>query len=304
MKIVVHGGAGSQSDEPATRQATLQVATDTGCDASTPIEAALAGVCVLESDPLFNAGLGSAVQSDGRIRTDAGLMTGEGAVGAACAMEGVEHASEVARVVTEQTPHVLVAGERARDFAAAFDIATEQDLWTDWTRERWEAGDPPSSSDKTSTIDEHETPADTRAQLDWVRENFGGHDTVGAVATDGETVAAVTSTGGRWGALAGRVGDVPQVGAGFYATEDVAVSATGEGEAIARFGLARAVANNAADLPPQLAADRAITRFESATDATAGVIVINRNGQRGSAHNAESMQTAASGDDEHPCNEK
>lgn len=291
MKIVVHGGAGSQSDEPATRQATLQVATDTGCDASTPIEAALAGVCVLESDPRFNAGRGSAVQSDGVIRTDAGLMTGEGAVGAACAMEGVEHASEVARVVAEETPHVLVAGERARDLAAAFDIDTERDLWTDRTRERWTAGEPPGSSDESSTIDEQEAPP-TRAQLDWVREHFGGHDTVGAVATDGETVAAVTSTGGRWGALAGRVGDVPQVGAGFYATEDVAVSATGEGEAIARFGLARAVANNAADLPPQLAADRALTRFEAETGGTAGVIGIDSDGRRGSAFNAESMQTA------------
>jgi len=57
------------------------------------------------------------------------------------------------------------------------------------------------------------------------------HDTVGAVATDGETFAAATSTGGRSFALAGRVGDVPQVGSGFFCTEAGGASATGAGEA-------------------------------------------------------------------------
>jgi isoaspartyl peptidase/L-asparaginase-like protein (Ntn-hydrolase superfamily) len=144
---------------------------------------------------------------DGVVRTDAGLMTGDGKTGAACAMPGVEHAVDVARLVERETPHVLLAGDRAVALAEAFEVATDCDLWTPATRTRWADADPPAAGDP-------------RDQVAWVREHFGngggGHDTVGAVASDGTELAAATSTGGRWFALAGRVGDVPQVGGGFY----------------------------------------------------------------------------------------
>ncbi len=123
------------------------------------------------------------------------------------------------------TPHVLLAGDEAVEFAAGTGVETGRDLTTAETRQRYERADPPDGG-----------PAD---HLDWVREHFSGTDTVGAVATDGDRLAAATSTAGRWLALAGRVGDVPQVGAGFYADGRGGASATGEGEAIARFGVAR-----------------------------------------------------------------
>ena len=281
MRVLVHGGAGGPSDAPDDRQEVLDRAALVGCEEHDPLTAAVRATRELERAPQFNAGVGSAVQSDGRIRTDAGVMSSDGIAGAACAMEGVEHAASVANVVATETPHILIAGERAVALANAFNIPTEQDLWTDRTRERWEALDPP--------------PEATRNHLQWVREQFGGHDTVGAVATDGEGVAAVTSTGGRWCALAGRVGDVPQVGAGFYATETAAASTTGAGEAIARFGLARQAAEAASELHPQLAADHAMCEFEAETGAEAGVIVIDTEGRTGSEFNSEAMQTAVDG---------
>ena len=289
MRVIVHGGAGGTANEPAARQRDLEEATAAGVRAADPIAAAVAAVGELESAPRFNAGVGGAVQSDGTVRTDAGLMADDGTTGAACSMAGVEDAAAVARLVATETPHVLLAGEHATALADAFDIDTDRDLWTDRTRERWADLDPPAFED-------HRDPAgDHRDHLAWVRERFGGSDTVGAVATDGTAVATVTSTGGRWCALAGRVGDVPQVGAGFYAAGGVAASATGAGEAIARFGLARRAVDLTDEYPPQLAADRAIDAFERETGAQAGVIVLDTTGQTGRSYNSAEMMTAVRG---------
>lgn len=283
MQVFVHGGSGAAPDDPAARRAELDRAVLEGSEADDPVAAVVAAVRALESAPAFNAGVGSAVQSDATIRTDAGLMAGDGTCGAACAMENVEHAVVVAREVATETPHVLLAGERAREFARRSGVPVDRDLWTADSREQWADVDPPEGEDAA-------------AHRAWVREHFGDSPdggTVGAVAADGERVAAATSTGGRWFALAGRVGDVPQVGAGFYASEGAAASATGSGEAIARFGLAgRAVRAVDSGADPSMAADAAIDAFDHATGGTAGVIVMDRAGATGSATNAEAMQTA------------
>ncbi|MFC7141173.1 isoaspartyl peptidase/L-asparaginase [Halosimplex aquaticum] len=299
MQIIAHGGAGSPPDEPADRQAVLEEALACGAETEDPIAAVCAAIRVLEVDPAFNAGVGGAVQSDGVVRTDAGLMTADGAVGAAGAMPGVCHAVEVARAVMEETPHVMLAGERAVSFADAVGVETGIDLWADRTREQWTDADPP--------VD------DPAAHLRWVRERFASdeedperataadravtdardHDTVGAVARDGDEIAAATSTGGRWYALSGRVGDVPQVGAGFYASEAGGASATGAGEDIAREGLARrAVALLERGADAETAACIAIEEFDDAADGDAGIIVVGADGTVGEAFNSPAMQTA------------
>lgn len=281
MELLVHGGAGSEPDEPEQRGASLGAAHEAGQVAPDPVSAVRTAVRELEADPRFNAGLGGAVQDDGVVRTDAGLMTDGGACGAACGMPGVERALDVAHAVATRTPHVLLAGPQAVAFAEAVGVETDRDLLTEGSAARFADADPPGP----------EAALDRR--LDWIRENFGGADTVGAVATDGERLAAATSTAGRWFALAGRVGDVPQVGAGFYATDAAAASATGEGETIAEFGLARRVVDAVvAGEVPQHAADRVLRGFESETGGRAGVIVVDDEGRGGRATNAERMQTA------------
>ncbi|MFW6265683.1 MAG: isoaspartyl peptidase/L-asparaginase [Halanaeroarchaeum sp.] len=280
MRVIAHGGAGSVPDDPDARRSVLESAVENGVVASTPLDAVVATIEDLEADDRFNAGLGSWPQSDGIARTDAGLMTADREVGAACSMPGVEHASSVARVVMEETPHVLVSGVHAVDLAADFGIETGVDLWSDRTRGRWD--------------DLEETPTGGPSDhLDWLQDRFGGHDTVGAVAVDGDRVAAGTSTGGRWLALAGRVGDVPQVGSGFYAAPAGGASATGSGEDIARVTLTRrAVDHLESGYDAQSAADLAIEEFEDVTGSDAGVIVADVEGTVGSAFNTAAMQTA------------
>jgi isoaspartyl peptidase/L-asparaginase-like protein (Ntn-hydrolase superfamily) len=303
MRVIVHGGAGSVPAEPTPRQQVLETAASAASDADDPTGAVCTAARILEADPRFNAGTGGAVQSDGRVRTDAGLMTDDREVGAACAMPSVEHAVDVARVVNSETPHVLLAGVHAVDLAAEHGIETGVDLLTERTRQRWAEADPPASTD-------------VGAHLAWVRERFGDdadaaadgaretrgrdHDTVGAVATDGERLAAATSTAGRWFALAGRVGDVPQVGSGFYCSPAGGASATGAGEDIARVTLARrAVDRLESGDGAQAAAEAALEEFGDLVDGDAGVIVLTPDGDAGRAFDAEVMQTCVADDSEH-----
>lgn len=280
MQLIVHGGAGGAPDDPASRQTVLDEAAATGTGEPTPTAAVVAAVSVLERAPRFNAGVGGAIQDDGIVRTDAGIMTDERAVGAACSMPGVRDAATVARVVMDETPHVLIAGDHARSLAEGFGIETELDLTTERTRDRWADCSPPDDTDPET-------------RLAWVRAQFGGSDTVGAVAVEDGEIAAVTSTGGRWCALAGRVGDVPQVGSGFYATPAGGASATGAGEDITRVTLSRlAVDRLEAGDDPQTAAEHAIEELADVTDSEAGVIVLDHEGTAGSAYNTAAMQTS------------
>jgi beta-aspartyl-peptidase (threonine type) len=304
MRIIVHGGAGPGADDATARGETLADAARAGVAASTPAAAVEAALARLERDRRFNAGSGGAVQSDGVVRVDAGLMTDDGTVGAVAGVPGLERAAAAARVVAAETPHVLVGGERAAALAADFGIETGIDLTTERTRERFADADPPGGS--------------PRDHLEWLRERFGqgdadptDHDTVGAVAVDGversaagsrqtagdgPRFAAATSTAGRWFALAGRIGDVPQVGAGFYCTPAGGASATGEGEDIARTALARQAVDRLDDgATPDCAAAAAIEAFESRTGSTAGLVVCGPGGV-GSAHNSESMQVRTARD--------
>jgi len=321
MRVIVHGGAGGAPDEPEPRQRVLDDAAVAGADESDPVDAVEAAVRVLESNERFNAGVGGAVQSDGIIRTDAGVMTsglpqaaerasvhetrsvsranqnasrsGDGETastreaGAAAGMPGVEHAVSVARGVMEDTPHIFLNGVHAVDFAEDIGVETEVDLWTDRSREQW------------NDLDSHPEGSPLE-HVAWLEDRFGGdpddandHDTVGAVAFDGESFATATSTGGRWLALAGRVGDVPQIGSGFYASSAGAASATGAGEDIAKTTLTRRAVRHLEDgLDAQAAAEKAIAEFEDLTGSSAGVIVLDADGNAGDAFNSEAMQTA------------
>jgi len=291
MQVIVHGGAGTASSTPNPRQKVLDIAAETGAQANTPLEAVEKAVNILESDPQFNAGYGSVAQVDGQIRTDAGIMTSAQEVGAVTSITGVTNTISVAKLVLEQTPHITITGQYAERLAEAYDINTDDSLITDQVLREFESQSPPS------TLTE---------QLNWTQDAFGGlsneqsrdHDTVGAVAVnENGDIAAGTSTGGRWFALAGRIGDSPQIGAGYIATPTAGVSATGAGEEIAQTLLSNTVSTLISQgLTPDEATDKAIEQFEQETGEQAGVIALDNDGNIGSAFNSEEMQTSHASD--------
>jgi beta-aspartyl-peptidase (threonine type) len=265
--IIVHGGAGDVSaDRHARLRDGVRAAAAAG-DAvlergGSALDAVVAAVRVLEDDPEFNAGTGSALTRDGTVETDACVISGRDLrVGAVGAVPDLGNAIALAHAVLESNEHVLLAGPAAWRFAAEVGItpASPGSLITERARTR------------------------LAATLAGQLEPSGG--TVGAVARDAAgNFAAATSTGGISGKRAGRIGDSPIVGAGTWADRNVALSATGDGEAILRVALTRTIsALNAPSAPAEVAALRvamigALHELARATRGSAGVIGVDRHG--------------------------
>ena len=230
------------------------------------VDAVVAAAVVLEDDPTFNAGTGSALNSDGEVETDASLMEGDKLAGGAIAsVKGIKNPIRLARLVMERTPHVLLACEGALRFARQNNVpfVDAKTMVTPRVLEKWRSG----------------------------RRNLG---TIGAVAIDGRgTVAAATSTGGTMGKLPGRVGDSPLIGSGTYADNLAgAASATGMGEAIIKVVLTKfAVDRLRAGQEPVSAALQSVTELER-VGGQGGVILVDREGRLGCAFNTARMARA------------
>ncbi len=179
------------------------------------LDAVESAVVSLEDFPLFNAGRGSVFTHDGQKEMDASIMDGAALrAGAVAFVKNIRNPIKLARLVMEQTEHVLLAGDGANEFADQMGVGTETDEYF-FTEHRW--------------LQLQDAIASGRVQLDHAAVKPVG--TVGAVAVDENgLLAAATSTGGMTNKKFGRVGDTPLIGAGNYADRTCAVSCTGHGE--------------------------------------------------------------------------
>jgi beta-aspartyl-peptidase (threonine type) len=278
--IVVHGGAGDVPDDRlAEHVAGCERAAKVGAqilaDGGTALDAVERAVVALEDDPLFNAGTGACLNSDGHIELDASIMDGTDLrAGGVAALPPFANPILIARRVMDASRHVLLAGEGAATFAIeqGFARADEAKMITEKARQKLEA----ARAKKTT-------------------EGWAG-GTVGAVARDdrGRTAAA-TSTGGMVNKLVGRVGDSPIIGAGTYADDEAgACSTTGHGEAMIRVCLAKTCIDFVrARLGVEDAARAAIAMMLARTAQTGGTIIVARDGSLGLARTTRTMTWAA-----------
>jgi len=285
--LIVHGGAGtigSAKDRVQRRRAMID-AVKRGAAVlrrgASALDAVCASVTALEDHPLFNAGYGSLLNSEGVAEMDASVMVaqppgddGEAGVrsGAVAVVTRVRNPVLAARVVMERTRHLLMAGTAAERFLRrnGIPLCKPDELVSDRARERW------------------------RARIEHERHELlaaGGHGTVGAAAIDIHGhLAAATSTGGVPGKLPGRVGDSAIYGAGVFASGSGAASATGHGEAIIRAALCRETIEALEEASPMDAARLRISASILPQGAEAGIIVVDRKGRLGYAHCAETME--------------
>ena len=306
ISLALHGGAGtipkgslSSEKEQAYRDA-LKAALDAGWSilerGGSALDAVQATVVSLEDTPLFNAGRGAVFTHEGTHELDASIMRGDTReAGAVAGVQGVRNPIALARLVMEESPHVLLAGRGAEAFAKEQGLRFEEPAYffDDFRHRQWQ-----------------EAKAAGRVQLDHAKSaapllddaehkevlNEKKFGTVGAVALDAQgNLAAATSTGGMTNKKWGRVGDSPIIGAGTWAdNRTCAISCTGDGEYFIRTVVAHEVAAlmRHRQMSLQEACEQAVMRDLVEIEGEGGLVAVDAQGGVSLVFNSEGMYRA------------
>ncbi|MEL6141209.1 MAG: N(4)-(beta-N-acetylglucosaminyl)-L-asparaginase [Bacteroidota bacterium] len=233
------------------------------------LEAVEAGVRVTEANPKGRTvGIGGRPDRDGIVTLDASIMNHLGNCGSVAALQDILHPITVARMVMEKTPHVMLVGEGARQFAVDQGLPTTN-LLTEESKREWE-----------EWLSEN---PDYRPPI-----NVENHDTIGLLALDqqGNLAGACTTSGAAY-KYHGRVGDSPIIGAGLYVDNEVgAATATGWGEAVIRacgsFLVVELMRQGHSPTEAcRLAVDRVISKNPDWQDIQVGFIALDKYGRTG-----------------------
>ncbi len=275
--IVIHGGTGTlapgimQPDLERQYRAALVRALHTGKkilqEGGSALDAVEQTIRIMEDDSLFNAGRGAVFTHEGRNELDAAIMDGSNlAAGAVAAVTDIKNPITAARTVMTNSPHVMLTGAGASEFAReqGLDIVSPDYFFT---RRRWN---------------------DLKEILK--KENKG---TVGCCALDRNgNLAAGTSTGGMDNKRYNRIGDTPIIGAGTYANNATcAISATGHGEYFIRYTVAHDISAlmEYKGLTLQQAADLVVQDKLVHAGGTGGIIGVDHDGHVAISFNSVGM---------------
>lgn len=237
------------------------------------LDAVEAGVKIPEGDPNERSvGYGGRPDRDGRVTLDSCIMDEFSNIGSVACLEHIKHPISVARAVMEKTPHVMLVGDGALQFALSQGFKKENLLveasekeWKEWL--------------KTSEY--------------LPKANIENHDTIGMIALDAHgNLSGACTTSGMAFKMHGRVGDSPIIGAGLYVDNEIgAATATGHGEEVIRItGCHLVVELMRQGKSPQKACEEAVARIVKLTknrgkelkDIQVGFIALNKKGQYGS----------------------
>ncbi|MDX1942196.1 MAG: N(4)-(beta-N-acetylglucosaminyl)-L-asparaginase [Saprospiraceae bacterium] len=236
----------------------------------TSLDAVEAGAKVPEADPNdTSVGYGGAPDRDGFVTLDACIMDKNGNAGSVTFLQGIKHPISVARLVMEKTPHVMLSGDGALQFALENGFQKEN-LLTENAKKAWE---------KWLETNKYEPKADVNQ-----------HDTIGILAIDknGDIAGACTTSGMAY-KLHGRVGDSPIIGAGMYVDNEIGgACATGVGELVMKtLGSFLIVELMRQGMTPQEACEEATARIAKRYGDTlpagtqVGYLAINKKGEHG-----------------------
>ncbi|WP_160153969.1 isoaspartyl peptidase/L-asparaginase family protein [Microbulbifer sp. ALW1] len=296
--IAIHGGAGTIEKSKMTPEkerdyrAKLEEAINAGYGVlekgGSSLDAVVAAINILEDSPLFNAGKGAVFTYEGTHELDASIMDGrDRQAGAVAGVQHIANPINLARMVMEDSPFVMLSGEGAEAFAKSRGVpmVDNRDFDTPQRREQLERA-------REKLKKENKQDKDYQAAVEALPAAFK-MGTVGAVALDKHgNLAAGTSTGGMTAKRYGRIGDSPVIGAGTFADNNsCAVSATGHGEYFIRYNVAADICTRVAYQNKSVAqaADEVINQVLLPVGGTGGVIVLDAKGNIALTFNTSGM---------------
>lgn len=290
--VILHGGAGSlrRDADPGHIDAcrrgledALSIGKDMLSKGRPSLEVVEAVVKNLEDNPVFNAGRGAVFNHDGEHELDASIMNGRTlACGAVGGVRTVKNPIGLARLVMENTRHILLAGPGADKFAAEMGVRQVEQSYFSTPRRR-------------KQLDEFlEKEKNPQGSLQQGAKEFV-YGTVGCVAMDREgNIAAATSTGGLTGKKFGRIGDSPIITAGTYAdNRTCGISGTGIGEQFIRHAVAFQISSLIDQRGMSLDEAAQFVMHKRLKKGDGGVIGVDRNGRTSSVFTTPAMLRAA-----------
>ena len=307
IALAIHGGAGTiqranmSAEQEAEYRAKLKEALQAGYQVleqgGTSLDAVEAAIQLMEESPLFNAGKGAVFTNDGKNELDAAIIDGQ--THQAGAVAGISHVKSpiaAARAVMEASPHVMMVGAGAEQFAQeqGLEMVEPSYFFTDKRHQQLEQ----IKATEKQELD-HSGSNKINKKQSYLDQHFPDRKfgTVGAVAVDKEgNLAAATSTGGMTNKRYGRVGDVPIIGAGTYADNaTAAISATGHGEYFIRSVVAYDITAlmKYKGMSLQEAADEVVKKKLVETGGDGGVIAVDTQGNIAMPFNTSGMYRAS-----------
>ncbi len=248
------------------------------------LDAVEQGVMVTESSINCCVGLGANPDRDGIVTLDSCIMDEQGNCGGVAALERIKHPVSVARRVMEKTPHVLLVGEGAQQFAVAQGFPLEEQKLSDDAKHAYEEWLKKSEYKPRVNIENSGAFAPSK-----LSNGALNHDTIGMVAMDAAgNLSGSCTTSGMGFKMRGRVGDSPIIGAGLYVDNEVgAATSTGVGEEVIKIcGTHLVVELMRQGLSPEAACKKAVERIVkrnkgNVKDIQVGFIAINKQGEYG-----------------------
>lgn len=255
-------------------------------DNGTSLDAVEAGVKVPEADPSnHTVGYGGFPDREGKVTLDSCVMDYRNRAGSVAFLEHIKHPVSVARKVMEETPHIMLVGDGALQFALEHGFEKEN-LLTAEAAAAWE----------NWKVEAEYRPV----------PNIENHDTIGMLAIDADgNLSGACSTSGLAFKLRGRVGDSPLIGSGLYVDNEVgAATATGHGEEIIRISGSHLVVElmrqgKSPDEACREAVHRIIRNNDDVSELQCGFLAINKDGEYGAFAIREGFNFAVSAQDKH-----
>lgn len=301
LPVLIAGQADGQASSSSKFKLPVAISTwDSGLHANAAawpilskgglaIDAVEAAGRAVEDEPSCCVGLAAYPDRDGKVTLDSCIMDGRGNCGAVSFVDRIKHPVSLARKVMEATPHVMLSGDGARQFAVENGFPLESGELSPDAEKEWKKWLEKSRYKPVVNIENMKPGTTSQTSPYFFDDGRPNHDTMGTITVDGRgKLAGMVTTSGMAFKIHGRVGDSPIIGAGLFVDDAVgAVTSSGVGEEVIRIcGTHTVVEQMRLGRMPEQACLEAVSRIvkrdaAKAKELQVGFVAVSKNGEVG-----------------------